>query len=263
MLTNFVRKERRDEGISVFRGEGVMDGKNAVVAVTGVRGMGIEAEEMLMLGKKGPRKDERGLRVVVSAVVVNGELRKAEGVFKMEELIASGYKGSWGVEPSDGTINYKMELRHVKRMLRNMVFVRREERGKEKEIEKEKETLGIRLIAGTPTIFKTALTITGHRCLVGVKWSRGALLVRVTIASEGVTKTVRLSEENILECGWKELAGQITNSTEEKLKMLVGKLEVVEGGGVKLRKRKIGEALEVEEKTMTQSLFEFYRVHCT
>jgi len=248
----------------LFEGDGVVDGRNVIVRVDGCIGHGKGGKVRAKIRTSGlvphhvdSKPIRRGIRVDVQAVSIKSQLRKAVGWFSFDDLKESGYKVSWSEEEG-----FRMELRVVKRFLKNLVFVRdgKGER-KDKVEDKEQAPLGLRLIRGTPTIFKSNYYISGRHCLVSVKFRIGVLDVRLlwTGGWKG-PKSVRIYENDIIASGWVELAGQVANTTEDGIGLLIGKLEVGEGGGVRIRKRVEGEEGRkiTRDKKVLSSIYQYW-----
>ena len=248
----------------LFEGDGVVDGRNVIVRVDGCIGHGKGGKVRAKIRTSGlvphhvdSKPIRRGIRVAVQAVSIKSQLRKAVGWFSFDDLKESGYKVSWSEEEG-----FRMELRVVKRFLKNLVFVRdgKGER-KDKVEDKEQAPLGLRLIRGTPTIFKSNYYISGRHCLVSVKFRIGVLDVRLlwTGGWKG-PKSVRIYENDIIASGWVELAGQVANTTEDGIGLLIGKLEVGEGGGVRIRKRVEGEEGRkiTRDKKVLSSIYQYW-----
>jgi hypothetical protein len=188
-------KARVDECKMIYDGDAVIDSHKAVVKIRGRSGCGL-----LDFGSS------RGLFIEVN-LVWQDEVRSAELSISFDDLHENGYKGGLSVE-DDGYVRYGLEMRHVKKLVNNIVLVY--DGG---DIRKVK----LDWIRGKPVIFKRSGLVGGVPCFVSIRFTRGILTVRVMSAKTGLTREIDIDETLLVTRGWIEYSRLIANSTSEGL----------------------------------------------
>jgi hypothetical protein len=154
----------------------VVDGKTCNVTVTGGFNSGMMGAdpELTGWGRSG------GVWVWVQCVW-EGQLKELVCEVGFADMQRAGYKGGWDLMDDNGFLYWKMEHRHVSRLLKNLVF--RWEGGDEE----AKGDVALKWIGGRPAIYKNAGGyVGGEFCFSSFFFEKpGVLKVRCMKAAGG------------------------------------------------------------------------------
>jgi hypothetical protein len=238
----------------------VVDGKTCNVTVTGGFNSGMMGAdpELTGWGRSG------GVWVWVQCVW-EGQLKELVCEVGFADMQRAGYKGGWDLMDDNGFLYWKMEHRHVSRLLKNLVF--RWEGGDEE----AKGDVALKWIGGRPAIYKNAGGyVGGEFCFSSFFFEKpGVLKVRcMKAAGGGTVGEMEISEHELVTAGWLELARNIANSSEGGLKSFLEVLywaweeeeEGEEGAGkevLRLKKNEFGDGgcVDDDDVVLTQCIY--------
>ncbi|GMH93856.1 hypothetical protein TrST_g7924 [Triparma strigata] len=203
---NKVTQDIYNDYTTVYKSDDdVVNGKSCMISVVGSNDrFSVDNNEFVRHG--------RGHCVKIKVTLVwNGELVDLQTAVSLSYLKSSGYKCGYRIADS-GDLDYFIEMRHISKLKNNLCFVYDDG---------NLENVRLQFVGHEKIVFKKCGYVGGEFVCMSICYDKGRLNVKCLRVRDSHLGRCTVDEEILVRKGWLELARQVSNASDEGLKVFM------------------------------------------
>ncbi|GMH69236.1 hypothetical protein TL16_g05111 [Triparma laevis f. inornata] len=203
---NKVTQEIHNDHTTVYKSDDdVVNGKTCMISIIGSsERFSVENNEFIRHGRS------HCVNIKVT-LVWNGELVDLQTTVSLHYLKSSGYKCGYRITDS-GELDYFIEMRHISKLKSNLYVVY--DNG-------DLTNVRLQFVGHSKIVYKKCGYVGGEFVAMSINYDKGRLNIKCLRVKDNVLGRCTVDEDMLVRKGWLELARQVSNATDEGLKIFM------------------------------------------